>query len=281
MTSSTSLAGRRALITGAGQGIGAAIAQTLAERGAKVWLADLNLDSASASRDQCQGPAAGEHQASAVNVSDSSAVADLFAQLDAAWGGLDILVTNAGIGMAPGDGSDLYQERLAQRSALLAAGETPSVFADHTIDMQDAGWQAVMNVNINGCFYCCREALRLMSRDNTPGSIINISSTSALCGEGGAHYCASKAAILGLTKSLAQEVGARGIRVNAIAPGPTLTPAMQGIDEAWQAQIAAGVTLGRLAQPEEIASAVAFLASDDSSYMTGHTLCANGGMHFL
>jgi 3-oxoacyl-[acyl-carrier protein] reductase len=205
----------------------------------------------------------------------------VFKQVEDKFGRLDILVNNAGIGQAPGDGSDLYQQRMAERGAQLAAGETPTVYADHTIDMGDEGWLAVMNVNINGAFYCCREALRIMSRLNIAGSIVNISSTSALCGEGGAHYCASKAAILGLTKSLAQEVGPRGIRVNAIAPGPTMTPAMESISEEWRQQIAASVLLNRLADPVEIANTVLFLASDESSYFTGQTLCANGGMYLL
>jgi 3-oxoacyl-[acyl-carrier protein] reductase len=271
------LSNKVAVVTGAGQGIGQAIARALSAEGAVVVAVDLKqavADATVASMDN-------EGLALACDVADSSSVIDCFKQVEARFGRLDILVNNAGIGMAAGDGSDIYQQRMAERAAQLAAGETPTVYADHTIDMADEGWLAVMNVNINGTFYCCREALRLMSRHNTAGSIINISSTSALCGEGGAHYCASKAAILGLTKSLAQEVGARGIRVNAVAPGPTMTPAMAGISEQWQQQIAAGVLLGRLAQPEEIAQTAVFLASDDSSYYTGQTLCANGGMYLL
>ena len=268
---------RVALVTGAGQGIGRAIAQALAAEGAQLVVVDLNEAAAAATVQSL----AGGGLAMSCNVADSANVADLFQRIEDEYGRLDILVNNAGIGMAEGDGSELYQQRLGQRSAQLAAGETPSVFADHTIDMTDEGWLAVMDVNINGTFYCCREALRLMSRHNTRGSIINVSSTSAFCGEGGAHYCASKAAILGLTKSLAQEVGARGIRVNAMAPGPTLTPAMAGISEQWRQQIAQGVLLGRLAQPQEIAQTAVFLASDDSSFYTGQTLCVNGGMYLL
>lgn len=271
------LQNRVALVTGAGQGIGRAIAQALAAEGAQLVAVDLN-EAAAAETVQSL---AGGGLAMSCNVAVSANVADLFQRIEDEYGRLDILVNNAGIGMAEGDGSELYQQRLGQRSAQLAAGETPTVFADHTIDMTDEGWLAVMDVNINGTFYCCREALRLMSRHNTRGSIINVSSTSALCGEGGAHYCASKAAILGLTKSLAQEVGARGIRVNAMAPGPTLTPAMAGISEQWRQQIAQGVLLGRLAQPQEIAQTAVFLASDDSSFYTGQTLCVNGGMYLL
>jgi len=271
------LENRVAIVTGAGQGIGAAIAQALAAEGARVAVVDLSADAAAATA----ATLATEGMGLDCNVSNSAEVAETVAAVVTTWGGLDILVNNAGIGMAPGDGSEQYQQRMAERGAQLASGETPTVFADHTIDMEDRGWLAVMDVNINGTFYACREALRVMSGRNIAGSIINVSSTSALCGEGGAHYCASKAAILGLTKSLAREVGARGIRVNAIAPGPTATPAMAGISEEWRRQIAAGVILERLAEPEEIARTAVFLASDDSSYYTGQTLCANGGMHLL
>lgn len=266
-----------AIVTGAGQGIGRAIATTLAHHGAIVVAVDLNLASV-------QETVAGfgtSGLALACDVTNSSDVASVVAETAERYGQIDILVNNAGIGMAPNDGSDVFQQRMAQRAAQFAAGETPTIYADHTIDMQDDGWLAVMNVNINGTFYFCREVLKVMSAQNRTGSIVNISSTSALNGEGGAHYCASKAAILGLTKALAQELGARGIRVNAVAPGPTDTPAMAGISEEWRAQIAQAVLLNRLADPSEIANAVLYLASDESSYVTGHTLCANGGMHLL
>ncbi len=266
-----------AIVTGAGQGIGRAIATTLSHHGATVVAVDLNLESVQETVAGFAVPGL----ALACNVGNSAEVASVVAETTKRYGQIDVLVNNAGIGMAPNDGSDLFQQRMAQRAAQFAAGETPTVYADHTIDMQDDGWLAVMNVNINGTFYFCREVLKVMSAQNKTGSIVNISSTSALNGEGGAHYCASKAAILGLTKALAQELGARGIRVNAVAPGPTDTPAMAGISEEWRTQIAQAVLLNRLAQPSEIANAVLYLASDESSYVTGHTLCANGGMHLL
>ncbi|MDG0980319.1 MAG: SDR family oxidoreductase [Halieaceae bacterium] len=266
-----------AIVTGAGQGIGRAIATTLSKHGATVVAVDLNLVSV-------QETVAGFSTAGlalACNVGNSAEVTAVVAAASERFGKIDILINNAGIGMAPNDGSDVFQQRMAQRAAQFAAGETPTVYADHTIDMQDEGWLAVMNVNINGTFYFCREVLKVMSAQNRSGSIVNISSTSALNGEGGAHYCASKAATLGLTKALAQELGARGIRVNAVAPGPTDTPAMAGISQEWRTQIAQAVLLNRLADPAEIANAVLYLASDESSYVTGHTLCANGGMHLL
>ena len=266
-----------AIVTGAGQGIGRAIATTLSQHGATVVAVDLNLASVQETLDDFVTAGL----ALACDVGNSTEIASVVTEVTERYGHIDVLVNNAGIGMAPNDGSDIFQQRMAQRAAQFAAGETPTVYADHTIDMQDDGWLAVMNVNINGTFYFCREVLKVMSAQSRTGSIVNISSTSALNGEGGAHYCASKAAILGLTKALAQELGARGIRVNAVAPGPTDTPAMAGISQEWRTQIAQAVLLNRLAEPSEIANAVLYLASDESSYVTGHTLCANGGIHLL
>lgn len=268
-----------AVVTGAGQGMGRAIAEVLAAEGARVVAVDLQL---SAVRDTVASLASPE-QSLAINcdITDSKAVKALFEQVETELGPVDVLVNNAGIGQAPGDGFDKFQERLGERMAQMAAGETPTVFADHTIDMGDDGWLKVVDVNLNGSFYCSREALRMMTRNNTKGSIINISSTSAYTGEGGCHYAASKAALLGLTHALAEEVGPRGIRVNAVVPGPTLTPAMMTISQEWRDSMAQNMLLKRLAEPEEIARSVLFLASDDASMVTGQALCANGGSYML
>lgn len=267
-----------AIVTGAGQGIGRAIAQRLGSEGAQVAALDLDAETAQATANTIES---GRGRGWACNISSSEDVTRVFSEVVATFGGLDIVANNAGIGQAPGDGFDLFQERLGERMAQIQRGEQPTVFADHTIDMGDKGWQTVVDVNLNGTFYCCREALRTMTENGTAGSIVNSSSTSAYTGEGGVHYCATKAAILGLTRSLAQEVGPRGIRINAVVPGPTDTPAMAGIPQEWRDAMAQGVHLQRLAQPEEIASAVAYLASDDASYVTGQALCANAGMYML
>ena len=123
--------------------------------------------------------------------------------------------------------------------------------------------------------------IRVLAEDGNPGTIINISSTSAQSGEGSPHYCTSKAAVIGLTRQLARELAPRKIRVNAVAPGPTNTPIMQGIPPEWIASMEASVPLGRLADPSEIASAVAFLASEDASFVNGSVLVANGASYYF
>jgi len=268
-----------ALVTGAGQGMGKAIAHTLNREGAFVVAVDLDVQRVN--NNICEMERPEQAAAVAADVSDSASVFGAFEQLRERCGHIDILVNNAGIGQAPGDGFDLYQQRLAARTEQLMNGETPTVYADHLIDMSDEGWHAVIGVNLNGTFYCCREALRLMVETGVQGSIISISSTGAYTGEGAPHYCASKAGIQGLTRALADEVGPRGIRVNAVVPGPTMTPAMMTISEEWRQSMAQDSPLGRMAEPEEIANTVLFLASDESSNFTGQSLCANGGTYML
>jgi 3-oxoacyl-[acyl-carrier protein] reductase len=271
------LTGKIALVTGAGQGIGRAIAQAFAAEGAKVVVSDVSADSAQQTLASLAGK---EDCISAIcDVSDGSAVERLFTEIGQRYGRLDILVNNAGIGQTAGDGFDKYQARLAQRMEQLQRGETPTVFGDQIVDMTDQGFEKVLGVNLGGAFHCSREAVKLMIKNGTEGSIVNISSTSAFSGEGGLHYSAAKAGILGLTHGLAADLGPRRIRVNAICPGPTLTPALMSISEEWRQSMAAGVPLGRLAEPQEVAATALFLASDDASYITGHTLMANGGSY--
>ena len=266
------LDGRGAIVTGAGRGIGRAIVERLAAEGARVAALDLNLADAQAS---------GADLALACNVADSASVAAAVAAAREAFGRLDIAVHNAGIGQASGDGSEEFYGAMARRNAELAEKGSSQIIADQLIHMEDEGWAAVMAVNINGAFYLAREFTRVLAKDGNPGAIVAISSTSAQSGEGSPHYCASKAAILGLVRQLSRELAPRAIRVNAVAPGPTNTPIMSGIPPEWIASMEAGVPLGRLAEPAEIAAAVAFLASDDASFVTGSVLTANGGSYFL
>ena len=273
------LTNKVAIVTGAGRGMGRAFALRLAEEGARVGVLDLRLEDAAARLALLPNPA--QHLALACNVSDSAAINAAFAQVHAALGGLHVLVNNAGTGTGPNDGSAEMYGAMAQRNAELAAGGPATTFVDQTLHMQDEGWRAVMGVNLDGAFWGCRAAIRLMAQDGHGGSLINISSTAAQSGEGPVHYVTSKAALIGLTRGLAREVAARGIRVNAVVPGPTDTPLMRSIPDEWIASMEKAIPLGRLGRPDEVASAVAYLASDESSYITGSALTVNGGSYFL
>jgi 3-oxoacyl-[acyl-carrier protein] reductase len=268
-----------AIVTGAGRGMVRAFALRLAEEGARVGVLDLRQEDAAATVALLPNPE--QHLALACNVSDSAAINAAFAQVHAALGGLHVLVNNAGTGTGPNDGSAEMYGAMAQRNAELAAGGPATTFVDQTLHMQDEGWRAVMGVNLDGAFWGCRAAIRLMAQDGHGGSLINISSTAAQSGEGPVHYVTSKAALIGLTRGLAREVAARGIRVNAVVPGPTDTPLMRSIPDEWIASLEKAIPLGRLGRPDEVASAVAYLASDESSYITGSALPVNGGSYFL
>ena len=270
-------ANKVAVVTGAGQGMGRAIAQRLAREGARIVAVDVKEAGVRETVDQI-GPDAGI--ARVCNIADSAAVQALFAEVDEKYGRLDVLVNNAGIGSARKDGYDKQFARIAERNAQIARGETPTVFPDITIDMQAEGWHGVLNVNLHGSFYCIREALRVMTKHSIKGSIVNISSTSALSGEGAPHYAASKAALIGLVRSLARELGPRGIRVNNVMPGPVNTPIMGNVPQSWKDSMVAAIPLGRIAEPDDIANVVAFVASDEAAMITGADIIANGGSYF-
>jgi len=277
MTQEQILKGQVAVVTGAGQGMGQAIAQRLSDLGAQVGVLDLNAEALA----ETVAGFTGRGIAIACNVSDSAAVNDAFAEIEAELGAINVLVNNAGTGRAAGDGSDQMYELMAQRNDELVNGGEAKTHVDHLIFMEDEGWKGVMGVNLDGAFYCTRAAVRSMVRSGIKGSIISIASTAAQSGEGPVHYVTSKAALIGMTRALARELGSRQIRINAVAPGPTNTPIMNGIPEQWIKDMEDAIPLGRMAEPNEIAQAVSWLASDASSMCTGSVLVANGGSYFF
>ena len=236
-----------ALVTGAGQGMGRAIARQFAAEGAIVVALDLNLEAAQQTLEGCGE----QHLARALNVADAAAVNVLVDEVLALRGRVDVLVNNAGTG-----GMDSFTE------------------------MSDEAWARVIGVNLNGAFYCARAAVRAMLKTGG-GTVVNVGSTSAVSGDGPAHYVTSKAALMGLTRVMAKELAKSGVRVNTLVPGPTNTPMMQGIPQEWADAIIAGVPMGRMAEPEDIAKVTVFLASDDSGFVTGQSVAVNGGSAFL
>lgn len=243
------LVNKVAFVTGAGQGMGRAMVRRFAEEGAVVVAADINLDAARAT---IEGLAGGSALALACNVADSASVAAAMAAVVERFGRLDVLVNNAGIGSV-----------------------------DAFLDTPDENWQRVIGVNLTGVFLCSREAARLMHQSGEGGVIVNLSSTAAISGEGPSHYCAAKAGVMGLTRSLARELAPSRIRVNTIVPGPTNTPMMAGIPDDWMQSMVKAIPLGRMCEPAEIAAVAAFLASDDASFITGQNIAVNGGMAFI
>lgn len=244
------LQGLNAVVTGAGQGIGREIALELAEAGASVAVADINLPSAQQTVKAIQEIGA-SGVAIPVDISDSAQVKDMIVAAIEALGSLDILVNNAGIGIGA-----------------------------YVMDTTDEELNRVLDVNLKGTFLCCREASRVMVAQKRGGRIVNIASSAGDNArvEGGA-YCASKAGILQLTRVLAMELGPHGINVNAVSPGLTDTISGPNVsaNENYRNSFLAQVSLGRAAHPRDIARAVRFLVGPQSSYITGETIHVDGG----
>jgi 3-oxoacyl-[acyl-carrier protein] reductase len=271
------LENRVALITGAGSGIGRAIALLFAEEGARVIVND--VDPAAAEK-TVGGMGAGRARGQAVqaDVSSSDQVKVMFAEIARRYGQLDILVNNAGV--AESDESkrtEINRKGEARLRELMMGGKIQTHW-DVTEGISDEEWHRMIGVHLNGTFFCTREALRLMSRQNQ-GVIINMSSVAALHGiEVASHYGAAKGGILGFTRSVAREVASRSIRVNAICPGWIETPMTQFFSSTLKVAQTAQIPLLRWGQPRDVASTALFLASDDGSYFTGQWLSPNGGL---
>ena len=271
------LEGKVALITGAGSGIGRAVAQLFAQEGARVVANDLHAPAAKETVESL-GARADAARAIQADVADSGQVKAMFAEVEREMGSLDVLVNNAGIAGT----SAAERERLLQKSDArimeMVSGQGVVTHWDITQDMPDETWLRMIGVHLNGTFFCTREALRLMSRQNR-GAIVNMSSVAGLMGlENVPHYSAAKAGILGFTRAVAREVGSRNIRVNAICPGFIDTPMTQQMSPLMRQAVTMRTPLGRWAEPEEVAKTALFLASDDSSFFTGQWLSPNGGL---
>jgi 3-oxoacyl-[acyl-carrier protein] reductase len=245
----TSLEGKTALVTGGSRGIGRAIVQTLAQAGAKVaFTYRSRADEANALADELR-QAGTDVLVVQGDAADVDHAAETVAAVVEQWGRLDVLVNNAGV----------------TRDGLM-------------IRMTEEDWDAVIGTNLKSVFAFCKAAYRPMMKQRG-GSVVNLSSVVGVMGNGGqTNYAASKAGIIGFSKSLAKELGGRGVRVNVVAPGFVETDMTADLGEKAREAMLSGTPLGRGASPQDIANAVAFLASDAAGYITGHTLHVDGGM---
>ena len=240
---------RIALVTGASRGIGRACALELAKAGARIALAARQMDKLEEVAAEI-GAAGGEAFVVALDLSAHESIKEAIAKVAKEFGRIDILVNNAGV----------TKDGLALR-------------------MKPDDWNMVLQTNLSGAFFCIQQVISPMMRERW-GRIVNISSVVGQAGNAGqANYVASKAGLIGLTKSLAQELGSRNITVNAVAPGFIETDMTHGLKDELKAKVTASIPLGRIGNPAEVAAAVRFLCSEEASYITGNVIDVNGGMY--
>jgi 3-oxoacyl-[acyl-carrier protein] reductase len=240
---------RVAFVTGASRGIGRAIALTLCRANFDIVVASPEIERNEQVAEEIRS-CSGEAMTLNLDVTSPESVKEAFTKTLKDKTRIDVLVNNAGI----------TRDGLAMR-------------------MKPADWDLVLNINLNGAFRCIQQVLPAMMRSRW-GRIINIASVVGQAGAAGqANYAASKGGMIAMTKALAQEIGSRGVTVNAVAPGYIETDMTRVLPEDVKARILAQVPLGRIGQPEDIASAVKFLASEEAAYITGHVLAVNGGMY--
>jgi 3-oxoacyl-[acyl-carrier protein] reductase len=249
MPSFLSLENKSALVTGGARGIGRAISELLAQRGADVAIADVLEDEAKATAEAIAKATKKRTMALSLDVRDTQAAKGVIDQVITEFGKVDILVNNAGV----------TRDDLIMR-------------------MGEEDWDVVIDVNLKGAWNCAKAVVRPMMKQRS-GRIINVTSVSGLAGQAGqSNYSSSKAGLVGLTKALAREVATRNITVNAVAPGLIPTALTENLPEELTEALIGAIPLGRLGTTDEIAAAVAFFASEEAGYVTGQVLCVDGGM---
>jgi len=268
--------GKVFLVTGAGSGMGRASAHRLVAEGARVVVNDITHERAEATAAELDG---GAHAIGA-DVSDCDAVEAMFAETIDRYGRIDGVANVAGIPFGAEGELERFGATIDSMMAEIAAGSPPTTRWDFFVNISNESFEKMLRVHLFGTFYSTRAAARIMMHQEGGGAIVNFASGAAVMGfPASAHYAAAKSGILGLTRAAAFELGAWGVRVNAVAPGAVDTPMLADAPPAFVAAGVAQNPIARMADPGEIAGVVAFLLSDDASYMTGQTLEPNGGMH--